>query len=193
MDINSYIKNGEKLLWKGQPLKTETLNKTYKKKFVTNAVIIVCVLAVLAVLCLLMAKRQNVPMNWVFFGLVVLLACIPLINIFSDAGKLAKAAYAATDRRLIVVHSDGIKDVPYDRITAAAFRTDEDKLTTLLCGTKAVNSKPASWRDRTNRGNQMSKEEEAENKPCESFAFYAVNDPEGLKAVLKDRLHCPIK
>ena len=192
MDINSYVKNGEKLLWKGQASPTATLNKTYKKRLTSLVVIIVCVLAVLLALFMMMAKHQNVPMNWVFFCLVAVLAFLPVINLFSDAGKVSKAVYIATDKRLIAV-TDGEKTISYDRVTEAAFRTDDDGLTTFLCGTKAVGSRPYTWRDRTCRGNQSTKEEEAANKPCESFAFYAVNDPEGLKAVLKDRLSCPVK
>ena len=192
MEINSYVKDGEKLLWKGQASSTPTLNRTYKKRLTALTVIIVCVLAVLLALFMMMAKHQNVPMNWVFFALVTLLACMPIINLFSDAKKVSMAVYAATDKRLLVI-ADDAKTISYDRITEAALRTDDDGLTTLLCGTKAVKSKPYTWRDRTCLGNQTTKEEEAANKPCESFAFYAVNDPEGLKAVLKDRLSCPVK
>lgn len=193
MEVKSYINADEKLLWKGQPTATETLNKTYRKKLISTGIIVACVLAAFLALFLFLANRQGVPMSWGFYALVVVIACIPIMNIFSEAAKVSKAEYLATDKRLIVVFADGAKDLDYERITEAAFRTDDDRLTTLLCGTKAVRSKPASWRDCTVRGDQASRADKDAKLPCESFAFYAVNDPDGLRTVLRDKLSCPIK
>lgn len=189
-DIRSYIKNDERLLWAGQCANTTTLNKTYKKVFTEKLITSSCIYAVLVVASILLAKHQNVKTPVGFLLLLALLIFIPVINVFTEAGSVSKAGYAATDKRLIVA-INGEKDIPYDKITQVAFRTDDDGLTSMLCGTKAVGSKPGSWRSRTMEGNMVSKEDA--DKPCQNFVFYAVNDPEGLKHVLKDKLSCPIK
>lgn len=187
--IKGILHNGESLLWTGEADRVVTLNRTYGKNFRNNLIIVIIAFIALMVFYAFLCHRNNVDINWIIVVMFGLICAIPIINIFTEATQISKALYLATDSRLIIV-VDEAKDIEYEKIHSAAFKTDEDGQITLLCGDRALKSKPHTWRSASILGNLVSQSEE--EGPCQSFAFYAVNDPEGLRKVLENKINVTI-
>ena len=65
----------------------------------------------------------------------------------------------------------------------AAFVTDGDGHTSLVCGSKAVSSSPSKVRSIASKAARFS-----DSKELEAYAMYAIADAATIKEVLKDYL-----
>ena len=180
--LTSMLDSGEQVLWTGKAEAYETLDATYKKPFIRKAVIAALVFAALLTGYLIAVKGQGVQP--IIILVVLLLSAISPLNVLSDGKRLRQTLYAATDRRLLVVR-DTAKSVEYEKIAQAEFRQDEAGHTSLLCGGKGLKAKTSNWRLYTLTGPYYADEEETR---CERFVLYAVDDVEGLRRVLKEKI-----
>ncbi|MBQ9249265.1 MAG: hypothetical protein IJ179_02735 [Oscillospiraceae bacterium] len=180
--LNGVLAPEEKVLWTGKPEAFETLDAAHKKPFVTRTVL-AATIAALLIGVYIVALRQG-AIQWGVILVVLALACIGPVNMLTDADKMRKIRYAATDRRLIVF-VDSANSVDYDKITEAAFRCDRAGHVSLLCGKGALRAKEHKWRGYTWVVPEYSDEQKTR---CDRFALYAVDDVEGLRAVLREKI-----
>ena len=182
----SALEPGEKIVWRGGPEKFTALDMTHKSYFIKHCIISLLVAVIIAATYIIMATKNGADIKFFMIAIAAVFAAYKPLIIMVDAGKLAKETiYAATDRRLMVV-KDSARHMEYHRILAAGFGTDADGHVSLLCGDKAMKSAPTAWRTYTLLGQGALDEE---GGPCESFCFYAVDDVEGLKEILKDYIN----
>ena len=69
-------------------------------------------------------------------------------------------------------------------VDQSGFKEDSDGHISLLCGEKAVISRPGKWREIAFFGNPG----DDGVSPCDTFAFYAIDHPEGLREVLEGKV-----
>lgn len=177
--LKSALKDDEKLLWTGKPESFETLDKThrpgFKKKIIISAVIAVVLSVIYA---LIVAKSNNFKISIVLV-IIVFAAYVPL-TVLLDANKLKKKiSYAITDKRLITV-LDSAKGLDYSAVKTAAFKTDADGHTTLLCGPDALAQSPDKWRAQAVIGACMDESAVV----CERYAMYALPDADKVRKIL---------
>lgn len=177
--LKSALKDDEKLLWSGKPESFETLDKTNKPAFTKKAVISAVAAILLSIVyTFLVAKSNNFKI-----GVVIVIFAIALfvpLAVLLDANKLKKSIlYAVTDQRLITV-ADSAKGVEYSAIKTAAFKTDADGHTSLLCGADALELPPDKWRAQAVTGVCLDDSAEV----CERYAMYALPNAEKLKEIL---------
>ena len=184
MKINwdEHLQPEEKLLWESEPDTFKMLDQTYQSSSILKTLICAIIGIGLCVGYVVAAGAGNVkPLVIV----IILLICgaVPFGE-FSDARNLRKAAYAATDKRLIVLASSA-KGVEYEKIQEAVIRRDAAGHMTLLGSPDAVKSKPSKWRLYTVSGPILNSDND---QICDRFAMYAVKDLSGLEKVLRDKL-----
>ena len=179
--LQENLQKNEHVLWTGKAGPFRPLDRTNKRRILTEAI-----LSALAALALLTVYALAVIRGGASFQLLIplmmLLLCgiVPLRDL-SDCAKLRKAPYAVTDQRLIVV-SAAVRGVELSRVREAAFKQDADGLVSLLCGEDALKARPSKWREVCVVARSGG---EDENLPCSSFGCYAVEDAAGLKKVLQ--------
>lgn len=172
---------GEQILWQGKAEPFETLDKTHRKSFAVKA-IVGGLIAIIISIVYIFAVINTAPIKFFVFLVVFILCGIPAFNVLSDASKLRKTAYLATDRRLISVR-DSVHDMKYDCIHEAAFRMDRDGHVSLLCGDEAMKLKPEKWREAAVVGQRVT-----EGPDCHRFVLYAPTEPDVLKEILNTHL-----
>ena len=176
--LKSRLNEGENILWQSKAEAIQALDKTNKKRFVTNLIVCAAIAIVLIVLYLTNVKGEVKTSAIVL--VLILCAFAPLRRIL-DASAVKKLQYIVTDQRLLVVNGVEIKAVDLGRIQDAVLKQDEDGHLSLLVGSKGVKAKADHWREVALVGQPGSLPEE---EPIETFAFYAVEDRTGLKKVL---------
>lgn len=180
--LKSALKENEQLLWSGRPESFDTLDATHKHSFIVKSITAAIVAVIAEVLYLWLAKKNGANIMPLVMVLIALAAAFSPICVWLDASRLRKSVlYGVTDKRLILVR-DGVKGVEFEKIDAAAFKTDADGHTTLLCGRRALKAKPSAWRASTLVG------QSAYEEICDSFAFYALPADDSLKSTLKEHL-----
>ena len=122
-----------------------------------------------------------------FYGI---LAALTPVRFLTDAAKIRKLRYVATDRRLMVVSEGAARSAAYGRIDQAAFRTDADGVTSLLCGALALAAKENKRREIAVIG-MVGGDRAGEDQPIESFGFYSLSkqDVGALRGIMKQQ--CP--
>lgn len=182
-ELDRVLKAEEHLLWSGKPENFEILDATNKPVFIFRCILCAVILAAVELLYILMAIGSGAGIKWGVAAVLAIACALSPILFLTRSRKLRKFIYAATDTRLIIV-SDQVKEIEYRRIPGCAFKTDADGHTTLLCGAKAISSKPGKWRELTFFGDPG----DDGTSPCGKFAFYAVETPEALRAVLDGKI-----
>ena len=176
--LKARLEPGEKILWQGAPESFRLLDKSNTGSFLKE--ICICLLggAAIAAEYWFFSGRQALPKEllWIVF----LLVAVPVCFLISDALKLRRTKYYVSDRRLAVVNTS-VKDVAFFRIQEASLKQDSCGHTTLLCGGKALRGPASSYRARTVLGLDAL---DGDDTICDSFAFYAVSQPEELKKAL---------
>lgn len=182
--IEEKLEPGEKLLWKGQAVEGRIMSPIYAPTYLLNILLSYGITGFVAVKCILTNISAGEPLD--FAPPILMLAIgsiLPLTNI-ADAVKAHRLRYAATDRRLISMSGDNINSVPYSSIHEAVMKQDRDGNTSLLCGPAGVKLKENKWRFIAT----LNCTSVAEGHDCDRFLLYAVDDPEGLKNAIKDRI-----
>ena len=183
-NLKKSLMEGEELLWSGKPETCEALDKTHKAKFVKKTVTAAVVAVVLCALYIILASYAETQVSWIVVVIILLCAYIVPHNMVKDAKTCnTKLLYGVTSERLITV-SDSVKSVSYSQIREAAFRTDDDGHTSLLCGHDALNSEPANWRFAAVNGLVMNET----NDFCESYAFYALPEADKVREIVRKYL-----
>ncbi|MBR1456186.1 MAG: hypothetical protein IJ594_03375 [Oscillospiraceae bacterium] len=180
--LREQLEEGEQLLWTGKAEPYETLDAVHKRPFTLKCVI--GYLIALAVIVTYVSVARETGIQPLLILLVLAIASIGPLNVLGDGRKLRRAVYAATDRRLIAV-GENVRSVEYDKIAEAAFREDEAGHVSLLCGYNALKAKSAKWREITLVGHTF---DEDDKSRCAAFALYAVDDANGLKKVLREKI-----
>ena len=176
------LQPGETILWEGKTDAFHTLDTCYTLPLLRNMLIFLLGGIGSGALCVLLSEYKTVSAG-VFLLPLILLIIAPL-RLVLDAAVLRRTRYFATDRRLVAV-GRSVKDVTYSRIREAGFATDRAGCTSLLCGKKALAGTPWSYRERAVIGLDAL---DGDDTICDSFAFYAVDDADRLRAVIQDYL-----
>ena len=179
--LKDELRIGENVLWSAQPETFETLDVTHKKAFITKTVLVCGIAVLLSIIYVVFALNKGIPVKYALVALLIAGAVIASLNSLSDGKKLRKCTYVITDQRLLTVGYQ-VRSVEYSSIKEAVFKADDDGHMSLLCGKKAIASKPQLWRMFALSSAHM---EEATGL-CELFVFYAVPDAERVKKILKD-------
>ena len=134
--------------------------------------------------------RTGAPFKPAVAIVMLVLVVLAPSRFLTDASKIRKLRYMATDQRLMVVTEGGARSVTYGRIDQAAFKTDGDGMTSLLCGKMAVNAKENKRREIAVIG-MVGGDRAEEGQPIESFGFYGLDkkDVGTLRSILNQR--CP--
>lgn len=178
--LNAYLDKDEKLLWCGKPAAYETMDAVYKPAFVKSCIVGIISFAVLSVLYLWGLSKSSAGVKGWLFVLFAVFAVYKPMSYFADAAKLRKSVYAVTDKRLLIINED-VRELALSVLKSAAVKTDEAGNSTLLCGENSLKLKATKWRDAA-RFARVDSENEGDSR----FAFYAVEDVEGLKAALSE-------
>lgn len=173
----------EHLLWSGNPEEFEILDTTNKPVFIARCILCAAILIAAELLYTLTAVESGAGIKWGVAAFIFFACAASPILFLTRSRKLKKFTYVATDMRLIIM-SDQVREIDYPRIPSCAFKTDADGHTTLLCGKRAIISKPGKWRELAFFGNPG----DDGTSPCDKFAFYAVDTPEELRAVLAGKV-----
>ena len=177
------LKNGEEILWSGKTKQYELLDTTNRPVFLFRLILCTLICIAVEILYIKMANMSGAGVQWGVLAVIFAACAASPILFLTRSMSLKKYRYYATNMRLILV-DDQIREMPYERIPVCAFKQDADGNTSLLCGEKAVSSRPGRWRELTLFGNLNNDGV----SPCDKFAFYAVDSPESLRSVLKDRI-----
>ena len=186
--LMSKLAEGEELLWSGACKKgIKTLDKVQKPVFWRRVLIAAVIFAVITSFYIYKCTGENATME-LSYGIIVLFlaACaVSPLTVFMDASKVKRLIYAATDRRLLIF-GDKLLDMPYERITQACVKMDPEGNETLLCGTDCDKLQPEKWRYAAFIGGPAT---EMDGGPCQRFVMYAVDDIEGLKKTVGDKIN----
>ena len=182
-ELERALKEGEHLLWTGRPEPYKILDKTNTPAFVQRCLICAIICLGLEILYVRTMLASGTGIKWgvmaVFF---VICASVPVLFLFHSR-RVRKFVYAATDQRLLIV-SDQVREMAYERIPECALKTDKDGHTTVLCGKKAIAAKPGRWRKLTYCVDPNDNGVATGTK----FGFYAVDEPDELRRVLSGRV-----
>ena len=182
-ELNKVLNVGEKVLWKGGPEKYKILDKTNTQTFILRCALCALICILVEISYILMARYSEVDILWWLIGLIFIGCVTSPILFLLRSRKLRKHVYVVTNTRLLIL-KDPVMMVSYRRIQECALKTDADGHTTLLCGNKAVTSKPRKWREISYFGDVGG----AETDPCSTFAFYAVQRPDELRIALAGKV-----
>ena len=182
-ELERALKEGEHLLWTGKPESYKILDKTNKPAFLRRCLIWAIICFGLEIMYVRIMLASGTGIKWgvmaVFF---VVCASIPGLFLFRSR-QIRKFVYAATDRRLLIV-SDQVREMAYERIPECALKIDKDGHTTVLCGKKAIAAKPGRWRKFT----YCVDPNDNGVAPGAKFGFYAVDEPDELRRALSGRV-----
>jgi hypothetical protein len=84
----------------------------------------------------------------------------------------------------MLVFPSEVRSVKLEAIPTAKFATDDDGLTSLLCGPDCENLAPQKFRVSTLTGAMLNQD----TMICDRFVMYAIDDPEGFKKAAKGYL-----
>lgn len=177
--LNDYLIEGEKILWTGSP-DFVALDKTNKPFIIGKAVAMIVAMAIFLIYYLSQTAAGAAELKFSVFVIVAALAALVVLPEILDANKLKKTIYAVTDRRLISIVSGSVESVEYSKIKEYTFETDKDGQISLLCGERAMSSKPRLRRLLTILGTRLSEDKNV----CESFVFYGVPEADKVKKLV---------
>ena len=177
--LKEYLADGEQLLWSGAP-SVKTLDEAHKTAFIGKAVLTVA--AVAAFLLYYMAGVQAGTITFKFSAIVLtlVLGAVVLLPDYMDVGKLNKAVYGMTDRRLIVVVNGYAHDIAFDKIADYRFDTDKAGQTTLMCGKSGMKTRPDRRRLNTIFGTRMSDD----GSVCDRFVMYGIPEAHTVEKLM---------
>ena len=149
--------------------------------YLVRILVPVCVVAIMMVV----SVSKTGGFRFSAFIMLLFLGCLVPLSAILDGIKAKSLKYAATDRRLICQNGSQFTSVYYDNIDECRLKTDDDGQTSLLCGKKAVKSKPSQWRGKALFTGEP--ETDTDNH-IKAFVLYAVNHVDELKQVLTGRI-----
>lgn len=181
--LDRTLKDGEQLLWSGKAESYQLLDLTNKPVLLCRSILCAVICLVIEALYIVTAIALEAEIKWGIIAVLFAACAASPILFVTRSMKLRDYIYAATDKRLLII-ADQNKEIDYPRIHKCAFKKDADGHTSLLCGAKAVESRPGKWREIAFFGNPG----DDGVSPCETFAFYAIDRPEELRKALEGRV-----
>ena len=178
--LNEYLLEGEKLLWTGTP-KMKMMDNTHKDAYAGKAVVVVFGAVAFLMYYMLGVTDGTIPFKAAVPALVAVLIGVLLAPDWMDVGKLNKAVYGATDRRLLILVNGAVHAIDYDKIDTYQFDTDKDGQTTLMCGKSGVKVRPTKRRLNTIFGTRMSDD----GTVCDRFVMYGIPEADKVEALVK--------
>jgi len=173
------MKADEKLLWKGTPATFKTMDETNKKSLLVKTILLFTAMFLAVIWYIRYSMLSGVPMKISALAIIVFLLGFPAIRPYMDASALRKKTiYGLTDQKLIAIAGGNVRTVSYDAIKDYAFQEDEDGVTSLLCGEKALRRKAHTRRAATMNTPAIDDKTEI----CLGYVLYALNK-EDVKAV----------
>ena len=174
------LQEGEKLLWSGKPT-MKMLDKTHKGPFLCKAALTVAGAIAFLVYYMNGVSAGTIPFKAAVLVLLAVLVGVILAPDWMDIGKLNKAVYAVTDRRLIVMVNGYVHAVAFDKIDAYKFDTDKDGQTTLMCGASGMKVSPSRRRLNTIFGLRMSDD----GAVCDRFVMYGIPEADKVEKLVR--------
>ena len=181
--IKSNLENGEKVIWSGGSAAGKVWDNTYRIPYLLRFLISYGLAAALLIYAFQKTGELRIS---VILVIAVIGSMIPLTAI-ANGVKAHTIGYAATDRRLIKVNGSMAYTVDYDEIGECSLRKDPSGNTSLLCGSKAIKSRPSKWR---NLALFTGTQEKDTSNHVTDYVFYAVDDPDGLRNALNGKVNC---
>lgn len=169
----------EKVLWTGSP-EFIAMDKTNKPFILGKAAAVIAVMAAFVVYYMVQVAAGAAEMKISAFVIVAALTALVTLPEILDANKLKKTLYAVTDRRLISIVGSNVESVEYCKIKQYAFEEDADGQVSLLCGERAMASKPRLRRLYTILGTRLTEDKST----CDSFVFYGVPEADKVKKLI---------
>ena len=178
--LKEHLQEGEKLLWSGAPT-VKMMDETYKNAYAGKAVVILFAAIAFLVYYMLGVQDGTIPFKASVIALTAILAAVVLAPDVMDVGKLNKAVYGVTDRRLLVFINGALHAIEFDKITDYKFDTDAAGQTTLMCGESAMKCRPTRRRLNTIYGTRMTDDGSA----CDRFVMYGIPEADKVEALMK--------
>lgn len=179
----NHLIEGETVLWTGKP-EFIVLDKTNRGFILAKTGIVLAAMVMFLVYYLNFVAETGAQLKVSVFFLVAALTALVILPEVLDANKLKKASYAATDRRLIVLIGNNVDSVEFGKIKAYRFSEDADGQISLLCGRRAMDSKPRLRRLYTILGARLTEDKSA----CDSFVMYGVPEANALEQLLSAKI-----
>ena len=176
----SILQDGEQLLWSGKPT-MKMLDKTHKSVYLAKAGLTVLGAGAFLAYYMNGVSAGTIPFKAAVLVLLAVLVGVILAPDWMDIGKLNKAVYGVTDRRLIVMVNGYVHAVDFDKIDAYKFDTDADGQTTLMCGASGMKAAPSRRRLNTIFGLRMSDD----GTVCDRFVMYGIPEADKVEKLLK--------
>ena len=178
--LNEHLYEGEKLLWCGAP-SMKMMDETHKNPYALKAV-----LSVFAAVAFLMYYMLGVTAGTIQFKAMVIVLLAVLVGVvlapdWMDVGKLNKAVYGVTDRRLMTLINGNVHSIEFSKIIEYKFDTDQDGQTTLMCGKSGMKARPNRRRLQTIFGTRMTDDGTA----CDRFVMYGIPEADKVEALMK--------
>ena len=178
--MKEQLQEGETLLWSGSPA-MKTLDETHKTVYLLKAV-----LTGFGAVAFLMYYMLGVQAGTIQFKSMVIVLLVALMGVilapdWMDVGKLNKAVYGVTNRRLLVFVGGNLHAVAFEQIDAYKFATDSDGQTSLMCGKSGMRIAPNRRRLNTIFGLRMSDD----GSVCDRFVMYGIPEADRVEALLK--------
>ena len=169
--LESFLQEGEQLLWSGSPEPVATMSGIYKSAIIRKILLIAVGFVVLAGWYISAAVKNGVQVQPAAIIVCVLPFLYSIYNDFADGKVLReRTLYAMTDRRMITVVDKAVSGVEYANVDVWKVDADGDGVVSLVCGCDAVRAKETVRREgavcgvRTNLDTGM----------CESYVMYSI-------------------
>ncbi|MBQ5672082.1 MAG: hypothetical protein IIV43_06980 [Oscillospiraceae bacterium] len=178
--LNEYLQDGEQLLWSGKPT-MKMPDEAHMNAYAVKAVLTVFGGVAFLMYYMLGVTHGTIPFKAAVLVLLAVLMGVILAPDWMDVGKLNKAVYAVTDRRLLVLVNNVVHAVSFDVIDAYKFDTDAAGQTTLMCGKSGMKTRPSRRRLNTIFGLRMSDD----GTVCDRFVMYGIPEADKVEKLMK--------
>ena len=178
--LNEHLYEGEQLLWSGAP-SMKMLDATHSAAYGVKTVV-----SVFAAVAFLLYYMLGVQAGTIHFKPMVIVLLLVLVGVvlapdWMDVGKLNKAVYGVTDRRLMTLINGNVHSVEFAKITEYKFDTDKDGQVTLMCGKSGMKARPSRRRLQTIFGTRMTDDGTAVDR----FVMYGIPEADKVEALMK--------
>ena len=178
--LNEYLQEGEQLLWSGKPA-MKMLDEAHKTTYAGKAVLTVFGAVAFLMYYMLGVTEGTIPFKAAVLVLLAVVVGVILAPDWMDVGKLNKAVYGVTDRRLLVLVNNALHAVSFDKIDDYKFDTDAAGQTTLMCGKSGMKVRPSRRRLNTIFGLRMSDD----GTVCDRFVMYGLPEADKVEKLMK--------
>ena len=182
--VKSILEDGEKVIWEGKADAGKPIVPSNLGYFIANLTVAGLIALFVIVQSILSGSRSGTGVSIMPILAILAVAAVAPGGVIADGYRVRRLCYAATNRRLISVNKENVNYAFYRTIRDAAFMTDSEGKTSLLCGKTALKAQPWKWKDIATRNCGILNDK----GDCDAFILYAVNDVDGLKKAFNENL-----